>query len=191
MFKKLSLFLFLLSVLTLAGQDNAADSLQHYLILQSKGNHKYSIVFRENKKIEIYDSVGKSFKGKLLFINDSIIKLVNPHNLKQDTFLISEITKIRHTGLYNKIVGYPSLVSGSVFFILGSFLVLTSSKNDTISIAYGIVSFVMSAPQLIGSAILLHGKSYKISKYDFKILLVNNKILKRKDLKDLNLNKTL
>jgi hypothetical protein len=191
MFKKLSLFLFILSVLTLAGQDNSADSLQHYLILQSKGNHKYSIVFRENKKIEIYDSAGKSFKGKLLFINDSLIKLINPHSSKQDTFLISEITKIRHTGLLNKIVGYPSLVSGSVFFILGSLLVSTSSKSDSIAIAYGIASIVTSAPLLLISAILLHGKSYKISKYDFKILSANNRKLKRKDLKDLNLIKTL
>jgi hypothetical protein len=183
MFKKLCLILFLLSALNIAGQDNANDSLQHYLILQSKSNHKYSIVFRENKKMEVHNKQGEYFKGRMFVLNDSTIEIVNRHFSEIDTISISNISKIRYVGLANKIIAFPSILVGGGFLIVGGGIYAAAGNYDPIGKAVGTAIIVLSTPFIALSAILFHGKSYKISKHD--IMVYNTKIsnLKRKQSK--------
>jgi hypothetical protein len=183
MFKKLSLILFLLSTFKLAGQDNSTDSLQHYLILQSKGNHKYSVVFRENKKMEVHNKQGEYFKGKMFVLNDSTIEIVNFHFSEIDTISISNISKIRYVGLANKIIAFPSLLAGGGFLLLGGGIYTAAGNYDPIGSAVGTAFMVISTPFIALSAILFHGKSYKMSKHDIKVYHSKIRNLKRKQSK--------
>lgn len=182
MFKKLSLFFFLLSTLKLVGQEKA-DSLQHYLILQSKGKHTYSVVFSENKKMEVTVKNGDYFKGKLFILNDSTIEIVNFHSSEVDTISISDISKIRYVGLANKIIAYPSLLVASGFLFGGWVVLSAAGKNDPIGSAVGTAFMVISTPFIALSAILFNGKYYKTSKHDIMVHHTKTKKLKRKQSK--------
>ena len=180
MFKKLSLILFLLSTFTLAGQENTSDSLQHYLLLQSKGNHTYSVVFRENKKMEVSVKNGDYFKGKLFILNDSTIEIVNFHSSEVDTISISDISKIRYVGLANKIIAYPSLLVASGFLFGGWVVLSAAGKYDPIGSAVGTAFMILSTPFIALSTILFNGKYYKLSKHDIMVYHTKIKKLKRK-----------
>ncbi|MFM6982966.1 MAG: hypothetical protein ACKOXF_02460 [Chitinophagaceae bacterium] len=186
--KKLFLLLLLIfSIHQVSGQGIDTDSTHHYIVMRSKSPYKLSYVIGESRRIRVADKKGHSAKGRLYFINDSTVRVINAFTLRSDTFKISSISNIRTATLFNQITGISGLFVGGVWCIAGAALVGSSagasSSYAPIALFFGLVAIASSIPIMITGAAMLQGRNLRSKHYDLKLHTAKGYKLKRKHLK--------
>jgi hypothetical protein len=182
------LFLFLLvGAYNGYAQGIDTDSTHHYIVMRSKSPNRMSYVLGESKRLKIYDKKGASIKGRLYFIDDSTVQVINTFTLKRDTFKISEIQKIQTASLLYQVSGITGLFVGGTWMIGGVALIGSAANASStfapIAIFFGAVAVAASIPVLATSAALLSGRKLNLKKYDLKLHTSKGYKLKRKHLK--------
>lgn len=184
------LFLFvLLSSSQLQSQGIDTDSTHHYIVMRSKSPYKLSYVIGEKKRIKIYDKNGRAAKGRLYFITDSTVQVINTFSLKRDTIKIKDIKKIRTSSLVSQAAGTTGMLTGGGFFFGGIGLIASgagpgaSPNYGPVAIFFGLVCLAASIPVITVSAAFLNGKALPVHSYDLKLHTAKGYKLKRKHLK--------
>lgn len=179
------LLLFLLSVKLngfAQGIDN--DSTHHYLILRSKSPAYHSRIFRESKRLTIQHRNGKSFTGRLYFINDSTVQLINVVKLKSDTFKLNDIAKLKNSTLVAGVIGYTAMASGLGMLIGGVALIVDGSYyDDELETSVGVVLSLSGIIYTFAGKSMVKGKPLHLYDYDIKQHTAKGYELKHKHLK--------
>lgn len=189
MIRKLLLTLLIVSSTQLLAQGIDTDSTHHYIVMRSKSPYKLSYVIGEKKRIKIYDKKGRTAKGRLYFITDSTVQIINTFTLKKDTLRIKDINKIRTSSLISQAAGTTGMLSGGGFFFGGIGLIASgagpgaSPNYGPVAIFFGLVCLAASIPVITVSAALLNGKALPVQSYDLKLHTSKGYKLKRKHLK--------
>ena len=160
------------------------DSTHHYLILRSKSPANYSRIFRENKRLTLQHRNGKSFTGRLYFINDSTVQLINVVKLKSDTFKLNDIAKLKNSTLLAGVVGYIAMSTGAAMMIGGVALIADgSSYGDELETSVGSVLSISGIFYTLVGKSFVKGKQLSFYYYDLKQHTAKGYELKHKHLK--------
>lgn len=189
MIRKLLLTLLIVSSTQLLAQGIDTDSTHHSIVMRSKSPYKLSYIIGEKKRIKIYDKKGRTAKGRLYFITDSTVQIINTITLKKDTLRIKDINKIRTSSLISQAAGTTGMLTGGGFFFGGIDLIASgagpgaSPNYGPVAIFFGLVCLAASIPVITVSAALLNGKALPVQSYDLKLHTSKGYKLKRKHLK--------
>lgn len=183
------LFFFTSELLVAQGIDN--DSTHHYLIMRSKSPAHHSHIFRENKRLTLQHCNGKSFTGRLYFINDSTVQLINVIKLKADTFTLNDITKVRNSTLLAGAIGYSTMAASSVLLLGGALMIADGNVyGDETETAIGVALSISGIFYALLGKSMIKGKRLHLHQYDLKQHTAKGYQLKRKHLKYLFPRKT-
>ncbi|MFM6982965.1 MAG: hypothetical protein ACKOXF_02455 [Chitinophagaceae bacterium] len=175
------LFLFLLfSFSHLQSQGIDTDSTKHYLILRSKSPAYHSRIFGEGKRLTLFHKNGNKFKGRMYFISDSVVKLINVVSLKSDTFALNDISKIKNSTLLSGIMSYTAIISSG--FMLGGGIYLLADGGEIENIV-GAFLTIGGVVYLAGGLSAKDGKPLHLYDYDLKQHTAKGYKLKHKHLK--------
>lgn len=164
-----------------------SDSTHHYIVMRSKSPYRLSYIIGEHKRVRLYNNKGHDAKGRLYFINDSTVQVINTFTLKRDTFNIKNIKKIQTASLLHQVGGITGVFVGATWMIGGVALIGSAANASStfapIAIFLGVIAVAASIPVLtIGSA-MLHGHKMDVKRYDLKLHTAKGYKLKRKHLK--------
>lgn len=187
MLKQLLFILIFLIALSGFSQGIDSDSTHHYIVMRSKSGYRLSYVIGEHKRVRLYNNNGSDAKGRLYFINDSTVQVINTFTLKRDTFNIKDIKKIQTASLLHQAGGITGVFVGGVWMIAGVALIGSaagaSSTYAPIAIFFGLVAVVASIPLLSIGSVMMKGKKMDLKHYDLKLHTSKGYQLKRKHLK--------
>ena len=160
------------------------DSTHHYLILRSKSPAYHSRIFKESKRLTLQHRNGKSFTGRLYFINDSTVQLINIVKLKSDTFALTDIAKLKNSTLIAGVIGYTGMAAGVGMLAGGVALIADgSSYGDELETSVGVVLTVAGIFYTIIGKSMTKGKQLHLYDYDLKQHTSKGYELKHKHLK--------
>ncbi len=179
------LFLFvLLSFSQLQSQGIDTDSTHHYLVLRSKFPAYHSRIFGEDKRLTLQHRNGKSFKGRMYFINDSTVQLINVVKLKSDTFKLNDIAKLKNSTLVAGVIGYTAMAAGVGMLFGGVALVADASYyGDELETSVGVVLSVAGIIYTFVGKSMVKGKPLHLYDYDLLQHTAKGYKLKHKHLK--------
>ncbi len=183
------LLFILIFFLTFSGfsQGIDSDSTHHYIVMLSKSGYRLSYVIGEHKRVRLYNNNGSDAKGRLYFINDSTVQVVNTFSLKRDTFKIRDIKKIQTASLLHQVGGIGGVFVGGVWMIAGVALIGSaagaSSTYAPIAIFFGVIAVAASIPLLSLGSVMMKGRKMDLKHYDLKLHTAKGYQLKRKHLK--------
>ncbi len=184
MLRPFFLLFLLLGTLNGSAQGIDTDSTHHYLILRSKSPAYHSRIFGENKRLTFQHRNGKSFTGRLYFINDSTVQLINVVKLQSDTFKLSDIAKIKNSTLAAGVLGYTAMAAGVGMLFGGVALIADGSYyGDELETSVGVVLSVAGIIYTIAGKSMTKGKPLLLYDYDLKQHTAKGYELKHKHLK--------
>lgn len=187
MIKRLLFLIFLFQSFSGIAQGIDTDSTHHYIVMRSKSGYRLSYVIGEHKRVRLYNNKGTDAKGRLYFIDDSTVQVINVFTLKRDTFKIKDIKKIQTASLLNQVGGIGGVFVGGVWMIGGVALIGSaagaSSSYAPIALFFGIVAVAASIPILTIGSSMMKGRKLNLKHYDLKLHTAKGYKLKRKHLK--------
>lgn len=187
MLKRLLFFALLYQTFSGFAQGIDTDTTHHYIVMKSKSGYHLSYIIGEHKRVRIFNNKGQDAKGRLYFINDSTVQVINTFTLKRDTFKIRNIKKIQTASLLHQAGGIGGVFVGGVWMIGGVALIGSaagaSSSYAPVAIFFGLIAVAASIPLLSIGSVMMKGRKMDLKHYDLKLHTSKGYKLKRKHLK--------
>lgn len=175
--------LFILGILlseNIYAQGIDTDSTKHYLIMRAKNPIVRSRIFGEGKRLMLFHKDKSKFRGRLYFINDTTIQLINAFTLKSDTFKLSDISKVKNSTLAAR-VGSLVAVSIGILMIKDGYDIYNS--NSFFGEIFGNILIGSGIIYITGGILSKDGRTLNFNDFDLKQHTTKGYKLKHKHLR--------